>query len=83
MLTNTKLSKAQSSKIIQSGGFLGALLGKLDDPFMKVAVPLHKNVLAPFIAMGSASAIDGTIQKKDTWKRCSNGRKRNHVSHLE
>ena len=64
MLTNTKLSKAQSSKIIQSGGFLGALLGKLDDPFMKVAVPLHKNVLAPFIAMGSASAIDGTIQKK-------------------
>ena len=29
MLTNLKLSRAQISKIIQSGGFLGSLLSKL------------------------------------------------------
>ena len=38
MLTGIKLSKAQLSKIIQSGGFLGALLGKFADPLMKVMV---------------------------------------------
>ena len=33
-----KLSKAQVSKITQSGGFLGALLSKIAGPVMKVAV---------------------------------------------
>ena len=47
MSTDIKLSKAQISKIIQSGGFLGSLLSKLADPSMKVAVPLGKNILAP------------------------------------
>ena len=42
MSTDIKLSKAQISKIIQSGGFLGLLLGKLVGPLMKVAVPLEK-----------------------------------------
>ena len=37
-----KLSRAQISKIIRSGGFLGALLSKLADSLMKVAVPLAK-----------------------------------------
>ena len=41
-----KLSKTQLSKMIQSGGFLGNLLGKLAGPLMKVAMPLAKNVLA-------------------------------------
>ena len=43
--TDLKLSKAQSSKIIQSGGFLGSLLNKLAGPLMKVmkvAAPLAK-----------------------------------------
>ena len=35
------------SKMIQSGGFLGNLLGKLAGPLMKVAMPLAKTVLAP------------------------------------
>ena len=43
MSTDIKLSKAQISKIIQSGGFLGSLLSKLAGPLMKVAVPLAKN----------------------------------------
>ena len=42
MSTNLKLSKAQISKIIQSGGFLGSLLSKLAGPLMKVAIPLAK-----------------------------------------
>ena len=42
MSTDTKLSKAQISKIIQSGGFLGSLLSKTSDPLIKGAVPLVK-----------------------------------------
>ena len=38
MSTDIKLSKAQITKIIQSGGFLGEIAGLL----MKVAVPLAK-----------------------------------------
>ena len=34
MSTNLKLSKAQISKIIQSGGFLGSLLSKLSSPLV-------------------------------------------------
>ena len=42
MSTDLKLSKAQISKIIQSGRFLGSLLSKLAFPLMKVAIPLAK-----------------------------------------
>ena len=42
MSTDLKLSKAQISKIIQSGGFLGSLLSKLAGPLMKVTLPLAK-----------------------------------------
>ena len=52
------------SKMIQSGGFLGNLLGKLASPLMKVAVPLAKNVLAPLGLTAAVSAIDGSIKKK-------------------
>ena len=64
MSTDLKLPKAQISKIIQSGGFLGSLLSKLADPLMKVAIPLAKNVLAPLGITAAASAIDAGIQKK-------------------
>ena len=46
MSTDIKLSKAQISKRIQSGGFLGSLLSKLAGPLIKVAVPIAKKVLA-------------------------------------
>ena len=42
MSTDLKLSKAQISKINQSGGFSGSLLSKLAGPLMKTAVPLTK-----------------------------------------
>ena len=64
MSTDIKLSKAQISKIIQSGGFLGSLLSKLAGPLMKIAIPLAKNVLAPLGITAAASAIDAGIQKK-------------------
>ena len=64
MSTDLKLSKAQISKTIQSGGFLGLLLSKIADPLMKIAVLLAKNVLAPFGITATASAIHAEIQKK-------------------
>ena len=64
MKTDLRFSKAQISKIIQSGGFLGLLLSKWTDPLMKVAVPLAKNILAPLGITAAASAIDAGIQKK-------------------
>ena len=62
--TNIKLSKTQLSKMIQSGGSLGNLLGKLAGPLMKVAMPLAKNVLAPLGLSAALSVIDGSIKKK-------------------
>ena len=50
--------------MIESGGFLGNLLGKLAGPLMKVAMPLTKNVLAPLGISAAMSAIDGSIKKK-------------------
>ena len=63
-----KLSKTQLSKMIQSGGFLGRLLG----PLLKTGLPLIKNVIKPLaksvlIALGltaAASAADARIHKK-------------------
>ena len=64
MSTDIKLPKAQITKIIQSGGFLGSLISKLAGSLMKVAVPLAKNILAPLGITAAASAIDAEIQKK-------------------
>ena len=63
-----KLSKTQLSKMIQSGGFLGRLLG----PLLKAGLPLIKNVIKPLaksvlIPLGltaAASAADAGIHKK-------------------
>ena len=64
MSTDLTLSKAQISKIIQSGGFLGSLLSKLAGPLMKVVISLAKNVLTPLGITADASAIDAGIQNK-------------------
>ena len=65
--TDLKLSKAQISKIIEYGVFLGSLLDKLAGPLMKVSTPLAKNDLAPLGITAVVSAIDTGIQKKSTW----------------
>ena len=41
--TDIKLSKTQLSKMIQSGGFLGKLLG----PLLKIGLPLMKSIIKP------------------------------------
>ena len=41
--TDIKFSKAQLSKMLQSGGFLGKLLG----PLLKTGLPLIKSVIKP------------------------------------
>ena len=64
LATDIKLSKTQTKKIVQSGGFLGTLLSKLAGPLMKLALPLAKNVLAPLGLTAAMFAIDGSIQKK-------------------
>ena len=65
--TDIKLSKTQLSKMIQSGGFLGRLLG----PLLKIGLPLTTNVIKPLakrvlISLGltaAASAVDAGIHK--------------------
>ena len=66
--TDIKLSKTQLSKMIQSGGFLGRLLG----PLLKTGLPLIKNViktlakrvLIPLGLTPAASAADAGIHQK-------------------
>ena len=68
MSTDIKLSKAQISKIILSGGFLGKLLGlvlKTGLPLIKnVIKQLAKSVLIPLRLTSAAFAADAGIQKK-------------------
>ena len=66
--TNKKLSKAKINKIIQSGGFLGELLGpllKTGLPLIKKVIkPLAKSVLIPLGLTAAASAADAGIREK-------------------
>ena len=66
--TDIKLSKTQLSKMIQSGGFLGILLGpllKTGLPLIKnIIKPLAKSVLIPLRLTAAASAADAGIHKK-------------------
>ena len=71
MSTDVKLSKAQITKIIQAGKFLGSLQSKLAGPLMKVAIPFAKNILASLGITAAASAIDAGIQK-NTWIQDNN-----------
>ena len=63
-----KLSETQLSKMIQSGGVLGRLLGPLQQtglPLMKnVIQPLAKSVLIPLGLTAAASATGSGIYKK-------------------
>ena len=61
--TDIKLSKTQLSKMIQSGRFLGRLLGLL----LKTGLPLIKNVIQPLaksVLIPLAVAGDAGIHKK-------------------
>ena len=63
MSTDIKLTKAQITKIIQSVGFLGKILG----PLLKTGFPLLKSVIKPLGLLGLtavSSAIGAGVQKK-------------------
>ena len=66
--TDIKWSKTQLSKMMQSGGFLGRLLGPLVRtglPLMKSVIqPLAKSDLIPLGLTAAASAPDAGIHKK-------------------
>ena len=69
--TDIKFSKTELSKMIQSAGFLGRLLG----PLLKTGLPLTKNVITPLVKSvliplrltAAASAADAGIHKKKYW----------------
>ena len=63
--TDIKLSKTQLSKMIQSGKFLGKLLG----PLLRTGLPLIKNVIKPLaksalVPLGLTAAASAGIHKK-------------------
>ena len=66
--TDIKVSKTQISKMIQSGGFIGTLLG----PLLKKGLTLMKNVMKPLVKSvliplgltAEASAADAGVHKK-------------------
>ena len=66
--TDIKLSKAQLSKMMQSGGFLGKLLGPLLKTGLllikSVIKPLAKSVLIPLGLTVAASAADAGMHKE-------------------
>ena len=66
--TDIKLSKTQISKMMQTEGFLGRLLGpllKTGLPLMNnVVKPLAKRILIPLGLTAVASAADAGIHKK-------------------
>ena len=66
--TYIKLSKSQLSKMIQSGGYLGRLLGPLLQTGLllikNVIKPLPKSVLIPLGLTAAASAADAGMHKK-------------------
>ena len=62
--TDLKLSEVQISKIIQSGGFLGRILG----PLLKTGLPSIKNVIKPL----AKSANSFRINCSSNNSRCRN-----------
>ena len=67
--TGIKLSKTELSKMIQSWGFLGRLLG----PLLKIGLPLITNVITPLakrvliplgLTAAAASSVDAGIPKR-------------------
>ena len=62
--TDIKINKAQLSKIIQSGGFLGNMIAKLGkEALMKSAVPLAKYILPQIATRATSSVIDDFERK--------------------
>ena len=76
MSTDIKLSKAQISKIIQSGGFFCSWLGNLGKKALtNIAVPLARDNLPGLVSNLTSNAIN-KFERKNKWKRSCQSRKR-------
>ena len=59
-----KFSKIKTSKIMQFGELLGALLRKIAGPLIKFALSLNKNTFLSLDLKVAESAVDAGIRKK-------------------
>ena len=73
--TDIKLSKTHFSKMIQSGGFLGRILG----PLQKTGLPLLKNVIMPLAknsirtnSSSTCSRCRNTYKSLKLWRNSTN-----------
>ena len=83
MPTDIKLSKAQISKIIQSGEFLGSWFGNLGKKApTNVAISLARDDL-PGLVSNLASNVINKFEKKNKWKRSFQSRKRIYFIYLK
>ena len=64
IITNIKLSKVQTNKIIKERGNLGRLFMSFLPKLIKPAISIGKNILAPLGLSAAMSATDAAIQKK-------------------
>ena len=79
MPTDIKLSKAQISKIIQSGGSFGSWLDSLDQKILtNVVIPLSRDNLP-----GSVSNITSNEKKNNKWTRGCTNRKKIYFIYVE
>ena len=75
MSTHIKLTKAQTSKIIQWGGFFGSWLGNLGKKALtNIAIPLTREILPGLESNLASNAID-KFERKYNWKRSCESRK--------
>ena len=74
-MTDIKLSKAQLSKIIRSGGFLGKTLGNLiTNVLLDLTAPLDNDVL-PKLANKATSSVLDKFERKISGQRAVRARK--------
>ena len=73
VLTYVKLSKAQFSKINQSGGRLGKVFNLGKTVLLEFAIPLAKDVWPKLATKAASSVLDNFGGK---WERCCNNRRK-------
>ena len=86
-MTDKKFSKAQLSKIIQSGGLLGEMLGNMmgnlgKKALLDPAAPLDKDVSPKFPNKETLAVLD-KLEKRNRWERCCKSRQRIHFIHMD
>ena len=83
MSTYIKFSKAQKSKIIQSGGYFGSWLGNLGKKALtNIAISLAGDNVPRLVSNLTSNAIN-KFEKKSKWKKSYQSRKRTYFIYFE